>query len=72
MQPHAQREAVVRESFNLVSKRPDTVCNFLEGTEVTHSGTKAYGRGYADGEKEMGMAEMGMVQLKSELVAHCS
>ena len=36
VQPHAQRESVVRESFNLVSKRPDTVCNFLEGTEVTH------------------------------------
>jgi AP-3 complex subunit sigma len=32
--PHQQRDAVVRESFQLVSKRPDTVCNFLEGTEV--------------------------------------
>ena len=38
--PHAQREGVVREAFQLVSKRPDAVCNFLEGTEVsTHRAT---------------------------------
>jgi AP-3 complex subunit sigma len=39
VQPHAQREAVVRESFSLVSKRPDNVCNFLEGTSTSFWGT---------------------------------
>lgn len=36
MQGNAQDEAtqqqVIREIFSLVSKRPDTVCNFLEGS----------------------------------------
>ncbi len=28
--PHTQREPLIRECFQLVSKRPDSVCNFLE------------------------------------------
>ena len=55
----------MRESFNLVSKRPDTVCNFLEGTEVTHSGTKAWtgicrrGKGDGDGRDGHGTTGIG-------------
>jgi len=33
--PHKEREGLVRECFNLVSKRPDSVCNFLECSPST-------------------------------------
>jgi len=45
--PHAQRESVVREAFALVSKRPDSVCNFLEGTEYWGSDVRLIYRHYA-------------------------
>jgi AP-3 complex subunit sigma len=34
--PHTQREGIIREVYNAVSKRPDNVCNFLE---ITSSST---------------------------------
>lgn len=35
-QPFAEREALIRECFQMVSKRADTVCNFLEGAQLKH------------------------------------
>ncbi len=36
--PFSSRETIVREVFQLVSKRTDTVCNFLEGYGSAHWG----------------------------------
>lgn len=33
-QPDAEQQAVIRDIYTQVSKRPDTLCNFLEGTYV--------------------------------------
>ncbi|RMX64687.1 hypothetical protein KXD40_005706 [Peronospora effusa] len=32
--PDAEQQAVIRDIYTQVSKRPDTLCNFLEGTYV--------------------------------------
>lgn len=52
--PHQQRETVVREAFQLVSKRPDNVCNFLEGTEVSDEAAE---EGTADHGQQTGRQE---------------
>uniref|UniRef100_M4BD68 AP complex mu/sigma subunit domain-containing protein n=1 Tax=Hyaloperonospora arabidopsidis (strain Emoy2) TaxID=559515 RepID=M4BD68_HYAAE len=33
--PDAEQQAVIRDIYTQVSKRPDTLCNFLEGTSST-------------------------------------
>ena len=72
--PHAQREAVVRESFSLVSKRPDTVCNFLEGTEYWGKDVRLIYRHYAtlyfifavdEAESELGILDLIQVFVES-------
>lgn len=35
VQPDAEQQAVIRDIYTQVSKRPDTLCNFLEGTYVS-------------------------------------
>jgi len=45
--PFAQRENAVRECFQRVSKRPDTVCNFLEGSSAFGDNVRLIYRHYA-------------------------
>lgn len=42
LQPFSDREAIIRECFQLVSKRSETVCNFLEGVNTKYV-SKAFG-----------------------------
>lgn len=72
--PHAQRESVVRESFSLVSKRPDTVCNFLEGTDYWGKDVRLIYRHYAtlyfifavdEAESELGILDLIQVFVES-------
>merc|ERR1711865_622344 len=42
-----QQQRIVRESFNLVSKRPAHVCNFLDGEGMWGEDTKVIYRHYA-------------------------
>eukprot|EP00735_Rhodelphis_limneticus_P003981 TRINITY_DN15524_c0_g1::TRINITY_DN15524_c0_g1_i1::g.30553::m.30553 TRINITY_DN15524_c0_g1::TRINITY_DN15524_c0_g1_i1::g.30553 ORF type:complete len:169 (-),score=24.09,sp/Q9DCR2/AP3S1_MOUSE/58.50/3e-60,Clat_adaptor_s/PF01217.15/2.6e-45 TRINITY_DN15524_c0_g1_i1:631-1086(-) len=44
---HAQERQIVRDCYNLVSKRGDTLCNFLEGGSIWGSDTKIIYRHYA-------------------------
>jgi len=43
----SQREQIIRDCFTQVSKRSDTVCNFLEGNNVWGEGVKLIYRHYA-------------------------
>ena len=48
--PEAQQQQLIRDIFLLVSKRPDTVCNFLDGDQLSGAwgkGTKLIYRHYA-------------------------
>jgi len=76
--PFAQREHVIREAFNLVSKRPDAVCNFLEGTEYWGSDVKLIYRHYAtlyfivavdESESELGILDL--IQVFVEALDKC-
>jgi len=73
-----QREQVIREAFNLVNKRPDSVCNFLEGTEYWGSEIKLIYRHYAtlyfivavdDSESELGILDL--IQVFVEALDKC-
>ncbi|RLN79761.1 hypothetical protein BBJ28_00010718 [Nothophytophthora sp. Chile5] len=47
-QPDAEQQAVIRDIYTQVSKRPDTLCNFLEGTvRYWGDGVKLIYRHYA-------------------------
>jgi len=76
--PFAERENVVREAFNLVSKRPDTVCNFLEGTEYWGPSIRLIYRHYAtlyfifavdSSESELGVLDL--IQVFVEALDKC-
>jgi len=70
----AQREHVLRECFTLVSKRSDTVCNFLEGSEAWGKDVKLIYRHYAtlyfifavdESESELGILDLIQVFVES-------
>jgi AP-3 complex subunit sigma len=72
--PVSQRDSVVRESFQLVSKRPDNVCNFLEGTEYWGKEVRLIYRHYAtlyfifavdEAESELGILDLIQVFVES-------
>eukprot|EP00460_Paracercomonas_marina_P001405 EW706104.1.p1 GENE.EW706104.1~~EW706104.1.p1 ORF type:complete len:170 (+),score=60.07 EW706104.1:77-586(+) len=72
--PFAQREQVQREAFALVSKRSDTVCNFLEGSETWGKDVKLIYRHYAtlyfifavdESESELGILDLIQVFVES-------
>jgi len=72
--PHSQREQVVREAFSLVSKRSDSICNFLEGTDYWGSAVKLIYRHYAtlyfvvavdSSESELGILDLIQVFVES-------
>ena len=63
----AKREQIIRECFNIVSRRPDNVCNILEETKTWGKGTKLIYRHYAtlffvfvvdDSESELGILDL--------------
>jgi AP-3 complex subunit sigma len=77
-QPHNQREQVVREAFSLVSKRSDSICNFLEGSEQWGSAVKLIYRHYAtlyfvvavdSSESELGILDL--IQVFVEALDKC-
>ena len=76
--PHAQRESVIREAFSLVSKRSDSICNFLEGTDYWGGAVKLIYRHYAtlyfivavdDSESELGILDL--IQVFVEALDKC-
>eukprot|EP00823_Brevimastigomonas_motovehiculus_P003470 TRINITY_DN2118_c0_g1_i1.p1 TRINITY_DN2118_c0_g1~~TRINITY_DN2118_c0_g1_i1.p1 ORF type:complete len:168 (-),score=28.54 TRINITY_DN2118_c0_g1_i1:312-815(-) len=76
--PFSQREQVIRECYNLVSKRPETVCNFLEGSESFGKDVKLIYRHYAtlyfvfavdESESELGVLDL--VQVFVEALDKC-
>lgn len=64
----ATQQALVQEIFSLVSKRPDTACNFLEGSKLLGGkDTRVIYRHYAtlyfvfvvdDSESELGILDL--------------
>jgi len=69
-----QRDQVIRECFNAVSKRSENVCNFLEGTETLGKDVKLIYRHYAtlyfifavdDAESELGILDLIQVFVES-------
>jgi len=72
--PFSSRESVVGECFNLVSKRSDSVCNFLEGSETFGKDVKLIYRHYAtlyfifavdEAESELGILDLIQVFVES-------
>jgi len=72
--PFSSRDGVVRECFNLVSKRSDSVCNFLEGSETFGKDVKLIYRHYAtlyfifavdESESELGILDLIQVFVES-------
>lgn len=74
------QQMTIKEIFQLVSKRPDTVCNFLEGGSITKWGddTKVIYRHYATlyfvfvvdkSESELGILDL--IQLFVETLDKC-
>jgi len=66
-QEFALHEAAIRECFNMVSKRSDTVCNFLEESKSWGKDVKLIYRHYAtlyfifavdDSESELGILDL--------------
>lgn len=68
IQDIATQQALVQEIFSLVSKRPDTACNFLEGSKLLGGkDTRVIYRHYAtlyfvfvvdDSESELGILDL--------------
>ena len=65
--PEEQQQQIIRDCFYLLSKRPDHVCNFLEGGSVWGKDTKLIYRHYAtlyfifcvdDSESELGILDL--------------
>jgi len=76
--PFNKRDSVIREAFQLVSKRSDTVCNFLEGTESWGRDVRLIYRHYAtlyfifavdESESELGILDL--VQVFVEALDKC-
>ncbi|KAI8352561.1 clathrin adaptor complex small chain-domain-containing protein [Mortierella sp. GBAus27b] len=71
----ATQQALVKEIFNLISKRPDTVCNFLEGSQMLGGqDTRVIYRHYAtlyfvfvvdESESELGILDLIQVFVES-------
>ncbi|KAF9955306.1 hypothetical protein BGZ65_003469 [Modicella reniformis] len=71
----ATQQALIREIFNLISKRPDTVCNFLEGSQMLGGqDTRVIYRHYAtlyfvfvvdESESELGILDLIQVFVES-------
>ncbi len=65
--PYEQHEEVVRDVFSMISKRSDSVCNFLEGCKHFGKDVRLIYRRYAtltfvfavdDGESELGVLDL--------------
>jgi AP-3 complex subunit sigma len=78
VQPLDQRESVVRECFNLVSKRPENVCNFLEDCKSWGKDVRLIYRHYAtlyfifavdESESELGILDL--IQVFVEALDKC-
>ncbi|CAO3563718.1 unnamed protein product [Mortierella alpina] len=71
----ATQQALIKEIFNLISKRPDTVCNFLEGSQMLGGqDTRVIYRHYAtlyfvfvvdESESELGILDLIQVFVES-------
>jgi AP-3 complex subunit sigma len=68
------QQRAIAECFNLISKRPDNVCNFLEGGSIWGKETKLIYRHYAtlyfvfivdDSESELGILDLIQVFVES-------
>ncbi|KAF8945493.1 AP-3 complex subunit sigma-1, partial [Haplosporangium bisporale] len=71
----ATQQALIKEIFSLISKRPDTVCNFLEGSQMLGGqDTRVIYRHYAtlyfvfvvdESESELGILDLIQVFVES-------
>jgi AP-3 complex subunit sigma len=80
LQDIATQQALIEEIFSLVSKRPDTVCNFLEGSKLLGGkDTRVIYRHYAtlyfvfvvdESESELGILDLIQVRVYSSTIVH--
>lgn len=75
---HAEQQLAIKECFTVVSKRPDTICNFLEGTSVWGDKVRLIYRHYAtlffifavdESESELGILDL--IQVFVEVLDKC-